>query len=181
MQPAATAPLSDQWNTSDRLAFGALYRRYADAVYRYHVRHVGDHDEAEDLTAATFDRALAAFDRYHEQGSAAAWLLAIARHARLDHQRRRRPQVGLAEAAAVADAGPSPDERVLRAEAAGELRRVVAALPADQQEAVALRFFAGLSTAEAAAVLGRSEGAVKMLVHRAVAALRGRYADEEAR
>jgi RNA polymerase sigma-70 factor (ECF subfamily) len=148
-------------------------------VYRYHVRHVGDHDEAEDLTAATFDRALAAFNRYQEHGRAAAWLFAVARHTRIDHERRRRPRAGLARAASVADAAPSPDERALRAEAARELRRMVAALPADQQEAVALRFFAGLSTAEAAAALGRSEGAVKMLVHRAVAALRGRYAAEE--
>jgi RNA polymerase sigma-70 factor (ECF subfamily) len=79
----------------------------------------------------------------------------------------------------VADTAPSPDERALRAETAAELRRLVAALPADQQEAVALRFFAGLSTAEAAAALGRTACAVKMLVHRAVAALRGRYAAEE--
>jgi RNA polymerase sigma-70 factor (ECF subfamily) len=179
MQPTATAPSSDPPEAPDRVAFVALYRRYADAVYRYHVRHVGDHDEAEDLTAATFDRALAAFDRYREQGSAAAWLFAIARHARLDHQRRLRPRVGLAQAGSVADAAPSPDERALRAEAARELRQLVAALPADQQEALALRFFAGLSTAEAAAALGRSEGAVKMLVHRAVAALRGSYAAEE--
>jgi RNA polymerase sigma-70 factor (ECF subfamily) len=177
MQRAAIAPSAER--PDDGAAFVGLYRRYAAAVYRYHARHVGDHDDAEDLTAATFDRALAAFGRYRDEGSAAAWLFAIARHTRIDHARRRRPRADLAEADSVADAAPLPDDSALRAERAHELRRLVATLPADQQEALALRFFAGLSTAEAAAALGRSEGAVKMLVHRAVGALRGHYGAEE--
>src|SRR5687768_6337225 len=116
MQPAAIASSGHNGEPAAQVAFALLYRRYAGAVYRYHVRHVGDHDEAEDLTAATFARALAAFPRYREEGNAAAWLFAIARHARLDHARRRRPRVDLAQAGSVADAGPQPDESAHRTE-----------------------------------------------------------------
>ncbi|MHB1132098.1 MAG: sigma-70 family RNA polymerase sigma factor [Chloroflexota bacterium] len=163
----------------DRAALAALYRQHLDAVYRYFYSRVGNAQEAEDLTAATFAKMLASVGDYTEQGRFAAWLFTIARHTLADYQRRSREQVDLEPVAPLlADSGPAPEEAALRAERTRTLRRLLKRLPPDQQEALALRFFGQLSTAEVAAALGRSEGAVKMLVHRAILALRDLYAQE---
>ena len=163
----------------DRAAFAALYRRYVTSVYRYLYQQTGSPEDAEDLTATTFGKALASLSRYREQGGFAAWLFSIARHTLRDHQRRRRPQLDLeVVASTIPDPSPQPEAQVLRAEEARTLHLLVRQLPADQQEALALRFFGGLRTAEVAVVLGRSEGAVKMLVHRAITALRTDYRRE---
>ena len=81
----------------DPAAFAPLYRRYAPPVYRYLCQQVGNPQDAEDLTATTFRKALASLGRYREQGSFAAWLFSIARHTLRDYQRRRRPEVDVGE------------------------------------------------------------------------------------
>lgn len=163
----------------DRVTFLALYRQNVAPVYRYFYQQVGNPHDAEDLTATTFAKALASLSGYEEQGKFTAWLFGIARHTLGDFQRSRRQPVDLEVVApTLVDAGPGPEEAALRAERAARLRRLLRRLPADQQEALILRFFGQLSTAEAATVLGRSEAAVKMLVHRAVAGLRDLYARE---
>jgi RNA polymerase sigma-70 factor (ECF subfamily) len=180
MQPDTTVrtPAAPAAGQADR--FAALYRAHVLPLYRYFHQCVGNPEDAEDLTATTFARALASLGRYDERGSFAAWLFAIARHTLRDHRRRRRPRADLdALGPVLADPGPSVEARVLRAEQARLLVALVRALPDDQREALVLRVFARLSTAEVAAVLGRSEGAVKMLVHRAVARLRRQYRAEE--
>lgn len=164
----------------DRAAFAPLYRRYVTPVYRYVARQTANAQDAEDLTAATFDKALASLDRYREQGTFAAWLFTIARHTLRDHQRRSRPHLDIDLMAEPAAATPDePEAEALRAERLRLLRQRLRRLPPDQQEAITLRFFAELSVAATAQALGRSEGAVRMLVHRAVTALRQDYAEEE--
>ena len=159
-----------------RAAFAALYREYVTPVYRYLYQQVGNPHDAEDLTATTFSKALATLGRYEEQGSFAAWLFSIARHTLRDYQRRRRPQVPMEEVAGtLVDPAPPPEAQVLQAEQARTLHRLIQQLPPDQREALELRVFGELRTAEVATVLGRSEGAVKMLVHRAVTRLRDAY------
>jgi RNA polymerase sigma-70 factor, ECF subfamily len=164
----------------DRAAFGPLYRRYVMPVYRYHARQAASAQDAEDLTAATFDKALASLDRYREQGMFAAWLFSIARHTLRDYQRRSRPHVDIDLIAEPwATTTDEPEAEVLRGERLRLLGQRLRRLPADQQEAVALRFFAELGVAATARTLGRSEGAVRMLVHRAITTLRRDYAEEE--
>jgi RNA polymerase sigma-70 factor (ECF subfamily) len=163
----------------DRVAFVALYRKYAKSVYRYFYHQVGNTADAEDLTSSTFSKALSSLARYERQGTFAAWLFGIARHTLLDYRRVHRVEVDVAlVASTLQDPAPQPETQLLLAEEADALRHLVQQLPDDQREALVLRIFGELRTKEVAAVLGRSEGSVKMLVHRAVVTLRARYIQE---
>lgn len=164
---------------ADPEAFVTLYRRYVRSVYRYLLGQVGNRADAEDLTATVFAKALAGLDRYGGTGSFPAWLFAIARHTLRDYQRRRRPTADIDVLdLPLADEDPSPEEGALRQERANTLNRLVRELPPDQREAIALYFFGGLPTAAIAAIQGRRQGAIRMRIHRALAALRVRYSQE---
>lgn len=157
----------------DPAAFGELYDRHVDAVYRYMAHRLGPGPEAEDLTGAVFLRALQALPRFRWQGVAFRhWLYRIAGNIVRDHWRRRRFQLPLSEAVAITAAGPGPVELAEERDLHAQLRQYVRRLPPSQQEAVVLRFGQELSYAEIAAVLGKSENAARQLVHRAVTALR---------
>ena len=165
----------------DRRQFTALYRRYLKPVYGYFYQQVDLVEDAEDLTATTFSQALASLDRYQEQGRFAAWLFSIARHQLYVHQRGR-PWTGqpLTHDVAV-DAEQEPEAQTLSQDELQRLPGLLQTLPPEQREALALRFFAELRTAEVARLMGRSEGAVKMLVHRAVTTLRDHLREEKRR
>jgi RNA polymerase sigma-70 factor, ECF subfamily len=169
----------------DPQRFDALYRKYLAQVYSYALYELADHHAAEDATERTFLHALAALPRFREQADPAAspeastfrvWLFRIARNvvANERRSRRRRPAASLEAALgaglAIADPGDLEVEAGLRAEAA-EALVAVRRLPDDRRRAVILRFVDEMSTAEIAGVLGRSEGAVRVLLHRALRAL----------
>ena len=167
----------------DPARFDALYRRYLAQVYSYAFYELGDHHEAEDATERTFLAALANLDRFEERarptdGDGAStfrvWLFRIARNVVANQRRgrRRRPQAPIEAAAAIAD--PLDVERgaAVREEAAAAWR-AVGRLPADRRRAIVLRFVEEMSTAEIAGVLGRSEGAVRVLIHRALRTVAG--------
>ena len=158
---------------TDNGAFEQLYVRHRNAVYSYLRTRTTDGDDAADLTALTFERAYVGIGRYRPGGAGVrAWLLGIARNAAIDHGRRRL-------AAPPPDRPPDPDEgpeaRIVADETASEVRRHVAALPADQRDAIVLRFAAGLSATQIGAVLGKSEAASQKLVSRGLAALKEAY------
>lgn len=159
----------------DRSAFGALYRRYLDRVYGYAFYLLGDHHDAEDATERTFLAALDAIGRFRDEGATfRSWLFRIAHNQvanalRSRSRRRTSPLDGIADP--IADADPARD-----ADAADDARRVRAALAElseDRRQVVVLRFLDGLSAREIGAVLGRSEGAVRVLQHRALRELAG--------
>ncbi len=175
---------------ADPRAFAPLYRAYVGPIYRYHYAHVRTTQDAEDLTAATFGAALASLGRYREQDRFSAWLFTIARHALIDFQRRQRrlglltaPRGGDVEGQTpldtLVDGAPTPEGAAIRADEAARLHRLLADLPADQREAVTLRYFGELRPAEIGAVLERGDGAVRTLLHRALARLRRAYREEE--
>ena len=162
----------------DLAEFDALYRRYLAQVYSYAYYELGDHHEAEDVTERTFLAALANLDRFEERarpqdGEGAStfrvWLFRIARNVVANQRRtqRRRPQAPIEAAADVAD-GVDVEAGAATRDEAADAWRAVARLPADRRRAIVLRFVEAMSTAEIAGILGKSEGAVRVLIHRAL-------------
>ncbi len=169
----------------DPAKFDALYRKYVAQVYAFALYELADHHAAEDATERVFMRALAALPRFRElatpeDGPDAStfrvWLFRIARNAIANEHRsrRRRPAASLDAALGagltIADPADVESATVTRDEAAGALR-ALATLPEDRRRVLILRFVDEMSTAEIAAVLGRSEGAVRVLIHRALGAV----------
>jgi RNA polymerase sigma-70 factor, ECF subfamily len=155
----------------DATAFDALYRRYLPAVYRYCLVRLGSVPDAEDATAAIFLDALDGLSGYREQGRFAAWLFTIARrHVGADRRRSARQPVVDPDAIPEPMASPWLEEHLL-------LERAMAQLTDERREALALRFYGGLKVAEVAALMGKGESAVKMLLHRGLAQLRNLLED----
>lgn len=154
----------------DLTAFDGLYQAYAEKVFRYLYSRVGDRHEAEELTAQTFLAAIEKFASYRHRGHFAAWLFSIARNKAVDSFRRNKHLGDLADAEAL------PAESDLLAdladrEQAAAIRRHIAQLPPEQIELLRLRYVAGLQFSQMAALLGRTEAAVKKSVYRCVGRL----------
>jgi RNA polymerase sigma-70 factor (ECF subfamily) len=171
---------------ADRRAFAPLYQHFAPAILGYTQRRLGSADLADDATAQTFTRAIAAVDRFDPgKGSFRAWLFTIARNIVIDTRRRDRKHLSLDHEPtthwlnardALHTAERSPEAHAELRDDARRLAVALATLPERQREIVELRA-AGLTGAEIARVLGISHGAVKSAQHRAYAALRDRLAD----
>jgi len=155
-------------------AVGRLYDAMVGPVYRYVLMRVHRREDAEDLTQLVFERIVSSLPRYRSRGRPfEAWAFRIARNAVIDHVRRDRSHEPLNEGHDAAH-DETPDRLTVRGEEIRELRHAISSLTADQQEALALRFAAGLSAEEAAAVMGRRAGTVRGLTFRAINSLRRR-------
>jgi len=166
---------------ADPARFEALYRKYLAQVYSFAYYELRDHHEAEDATERTFLAALTNLGRFEERARPAdgdgastfrVWLFQIARNAIAERRRtrRRRPEASLDAAAAMAAPVDIEGDAATHDEAAAAWR-AVDRLPGDRRRALVLRFVDEMSTAEIAGVLGRSEGAVRVLIHRALRSL----------
>jgi RNA polymerase sigma-70 factor (ECF subfamily) len=156
----------------DRAAFAPLYERYVDQIFAYALSLTGNRESAEDVTAATFARALEDLPRFEWRGVPySAWLYRVATN--LVARGRRRPGWIELSPHLVAD-GLGPEEEAERRDRAGEVRAAVATLPDDQRQAILLRFGGELRNREIAEIMDRSEGAVKLLTFRALTSLRRR-------
>jgi len=153
-------------------AVGRLYDALVEPIYRYVAMRLRRREDAEDVTQLVFERIVAALPRYRHNGKPfSAWAFRIARNAVIDHQRRYRPIEPLGAIAEPAD-GMVLEALSLREEEIRELRAAIRDLTPDQQEALALRYGAGLSAEEAARVMGRQAGTIRGLTFRAIEALR---------
>jgi RNA polymerase sigma-70 factor, ECF subfamily len=156
----------------DRAAFEALYRRYVDRVYSYAFYQLGDHHDAEDATERTFLAALRGIRSYRDDGATfRAWLFRIARNTianahRTRSRRRVEPMTAVDHEPQALDADPAG--LAVRAEDVRRVRAALAQLHDDRRQVILLRFVDGLSAREAGLVLDRSEGAVRVLLHRAL-------------
>jgi RNA polymerase sigma-70 factor (ECF subfamily) len=161
---------------TDTEAFAELYRRHLSRVYRYHVAHVGNARDAEDLTSQTFIAALEGIRSFQGSGSFAAWILGIASRKRLMFLRNRgsKPEIPLDEAVPYPSPGLPTDQAVLQRLQLESVSRALRKLSPDRAEALILTYFGGLSHAETGRVLHKSEAAVKMLVSRGLQDLRER-------
>lgn len=158
----------------DADAFGLLYERYVDLVYRYIYVRVGSSHVAEDLTSETFIRALRRIDSFSWQGKdIAAWFVTIARNLITDNAKsaRFRMEVTTADMIDADRRVEGPENEVLANLRDTRLFEAIKTLKPQQAECLVLRFMHGLSLAETALVIGKSEGAVKQLQLRAVRAL----------
>ncbi len=158
----------------DSDAFGRLYDRYVDLVYRYVYYRVGGQPLAEDLTSETFLRALRRIANFTWQGKDfGAWLVTIARNLIADHFKSGRFRLEVVTADMLdSDQGlDGPEGRVVESLVHAALLKAVRQLGSEQQECVVLRFLQGLSVAETALIMGKNEGAIKALQYRAVRAL----------
>jgi RNA polymerase sigma-70 factor (ECF subfamily) len=162
----------------DPARFDALYRKYVAQVYSYAYYELRDHHEAEDVTERTFLQAIVALPRFEERARPAdgegastfrVWLFRIARNvvANTRRARHRRPETGLDDASVVVDPLDIESGVARRAEAAAAWA-AIDRLPGDRRRALILRFVEEMSTSEIAGVLDRSEGAVRVLIHRAL-------------
>ncbi|MGZ4429498.1 MAG: sigma-70 family RNA polymerase sigma factor, partial [Nocardioidaceae bacterium] len=155
----------------DAEAFGLLYERYVNLVYRYVYVRVGSVHLAEDLTSETFVRALRRIDSFSWQGrDIAAWFVTIARNLTTDHFKSGRTRLEFAteDMTAHDSSTDGPESEVLASLTNEALLAALRELPAEQQECLIMRFLQGFSIAETAQVLGRSDGAVKQLQLRGV-------------
>jgi RNA polymerase sigma-70 factor (ECF subfamily) len=165
-------------SAGDVEAVGRLYDALVGPVYRYVAVRVRRREDVEDLTQLVFERIMGALPRYRHNGRPfAAWAFRIARNAVIDHQRRMRPTDSLNGIAEPSD-GIGLDALSVRGEEIRELRAAMRRLTPDQQEAIALRYAAGLSAEEAARVMGRRAGTVRGLTFRAIDSLRRHLGQE---
>lgn len=153
-------------------AVGRLYDALVGPIYRYVALRLRRREDAEDVTHLVFERIVGALPRYRHSGKPfAAFAFRIARNAVIDHQRRLRPTEPLGTIAEPAD-GTELEAQSLRGESIRELQAAIRRLTPDQQEAIALRYSAGLSAEEAALVMGRQAGTIRGLTFRAIESLR---------
>jgi RNA polymerase sigma-70 factor (ECF subfamily) len=178
---ASVVDLVARAQAGDAEAFGRLYDRYLDLVYRYVYYRVGSKALAEDLVSETFLRALRRIGTFEWQGrDFAAWLITIARNIIADHFKsgRFRLEVSTADMLDADRATDGPESEVLDGLTNSSLLEAVKKLNSEQQECVVLRFLQGLSVIETAQAMGKSEGAIKALQYRAVRTL-GRMLPKE--
>ena len=155
----------------DAEAFGLLYDHYQGSVYRFLYYRVGSVALAEDLTSETFFRALRSMSSFRWQGKDfGAWLMTIARNLTTDHYKasRTRLESTTEDMSPHDSATEGPESAVLASLTNEALLSALKQLPAEQQECLIMRFLQGLSIAETAKVLGRSDGAIKQLQLRGV-------------
>ncbi len=170
--------LVEQAQAGDVEAFGKIYDRYLDTVFRYVYFRVGSRTLAEDLTQEAFLRALRRINSFTWQGrDLGAWLVTIARNLVADHFKSGRYRLEMSTSEVLdadrEDRGPegSPEAAVVSKLTNATLLEAVKRLGAEQQECIVLRFLQGFSVAETARAMGKNEGAIKALQYRAVRAL----------
>ena len=155
-------------------AFGSLYERYMDQIYRYVYYRVSDRDEAQDLTETIFVKAWEALPRFRARGATfRAWLYRIARNAVIDRHRTRKVVVPLEHAQDWLDVeASSPQAAAEAAEESATLGVAIAQLKPRLREVILHRFIGGLSHDETAQVMGLRKGHVRVLQHRALNQMR---------
>ncbi|MEM7142443.1 MAG: RNA polymerase sigma factor [Actinomycetota bacterium] len=162
---------------TDVEAFAELYRRHVDAIHRFVLRRCGDPELAEDITASTFERALAGIDRFRWHPSGIApWLFRIAGNLVTDHHRRqgrRRGERSARAADRIQDRVVLDDlDRIDDADRLADLRDALDRLNPRYERALILRHLSGLDHDEAARAMGVTPKLMAVLVHRATNALR---------
>lgn len=164
---------------TDPDAFAELYRMYVERIHDYAFRRTGSRAVAEDVTSATFEKALRGLTRYRwREPGIGPWLFRIAANELTDTHRRRGRQHKVTRRLASVAPDTDPGDFAARLEEASELRDALDAIPPRYQRALSLRYLAELTNEEAAIAMGLSRRTMAVLVHRALAALRRAMEDQ---
>lgn len=167
---------------TDPEVFGQLYGLYVDRIYNYIYYRVGNHHDAEDLTAKVFFRALNHIPRYKNHGAPfAAWLYRIAHNlvANWHRDHSRRQVVALENVRLTGEGRENPHHAAERSNERELLLAAIQELPPERQQLLTLKFIEKVSNAEIGQVMGRSEGAIKSLYHRTLVSLKKLLAEHE--
>jgi RNA polymerase sigma-70 factor (ECF subfamily) len=158
----------------DPEGFGALYDHYFTQIYRYVASRVRSQELAEDITSEVFFKALRAIGRYRPSGHPfSAWLYQIASNAITDHYRsRQRTEDSLEGGRELAAGGAPVDEEVAQRMGLAQIWEAIESLPDQQRAAMTLKYSEDLPLAEIGQILGKSEGAIKLLIFRGTATVR---------
>jgi RNA polymerase sigma-70 factor, ECF subfamily len=157
----------------DPEALGVIYERYYQGIYRYVYYRVGDTALAEDLTGDVFLKMLHGIESYSIQGVPfSAWLYRIARNRIIDHLRRQPEKTDVSLEEARVESIASGDRAIDNALQRDELLKAVKVLTGEQRQVIILKFIDDLDNATIGKMLGKTEGAVKSLQHRALDTLR---------
>jgi RNA polymerase sigma-70 factor (ECF subfamily) len=160
---------------TDADAFGELYDHYFGQIYRFVYSRLHDQEAAEDVTSEVFFKALRAIGRYRPSGHPfSAWLYQISVNAINDHYRSRRPAQSLDTAMAVADGQRPVVDRVVDTSEAARVWSAIDDLPPQQRIALTLKLGEDMKLAQIGEIMGKSEGAVKLLIHRGMIGARQR-------
>jgi RNA polymerase sigma-70 factor (ECF subfamily) len=159
------------------LDWESVYRSELPRVLNFFRYRMRDVSLAEDLASATFEKAWAGRHRYHDSGKFSAWLMTIARNVATDYFRTNRNHLPL-DAASEREGGRRPDMELEVQDAREHLRVLLAGLPPQQQELVALKYGAEMTNREIARLTGMSESNVGTTLHRVVGQLRSRWGSE---
>ena len=174
-QNAEALQLVKEAQDGDSQAFGQLYERYAEPIFRFIFAHVDNRLDAEDLTEEVFLRTWKKLPTYQDQGVPfIAFLFKVARNALVDHYRRSnrvKQQLSL-EDDLVSDFHPDPSDMAAASIERQQMRAVLGQLREEYRTVLLLRFMGNLTPEETAEAMGKSSGAVRVLQHRALAALR---------
>jgi RNA polymerase sigma-70 factor (ECF subfamily) len=161
-------------------AFESLYDRYHVQLYRYLHVHLKDEQDAADLLQQVFFQAWKQRQSYEPgRGSVATWLFSIAHHRLVDFYRLSRSSVSWESMPEISTMDQDPEARVIEEETVAQVRKMLEDLPQAEQELLALRFAARLSSAEIASVIGKSEAATKKQLTRLLHRLREQYRRQE--
>ena len=154
-------------------AFGRLYDMYVDRVYRHVYYRVGNTEDSEDLTQQVFFRAWQAIGRYKKTSSPfLAWLMRISHNLVIDFYRSKKDKVYLGSETVDNNSDSSPERAAETDYQQQQLRRAILQLPDKQQQVILMSFIEGFPCAEIAASLGKTEGAIRVIQHRALKKMR---------
>ncbi|HZV52469.1 MAG TPA: sigma-70 family RNA polymerase sigma factor [Candidatus Dormibacteraeota bacterium] len=157
----------------DPSAFGELYDLYFLQIYRFVYSRMRDQAAAEDVTSEVFMKALKSIGRYQDTGKPfSAWLYQIAVNSVADRYRLARPVEDIDEQRDLAVGGPALEEVAAQRDELRRIWSVVETLPRQQRIAMVLKFQEDMKIEDIAAVMGKSPGAVKLLIHRGVTRVR---------
>lgn len=179
IQEASDQELVERAGKGDATAYGCLYDRYIDQIYRYVYFRVRNQAEAEDLTEQAF---LKTFELVRQDGSKIvyfkAWIYRTAHNLVIDHYRTRKQPASLEEAADLRDPEPLPEMAVEKGEDDALLHHLIGMLDDIYQQVITCRFFHGFSYEETAQFLGLKPGNVGVIQYRALQKLRALLRDK---